>query len=405
MSTRRTYGTGGISQDKSTGYWVVTIEDGWTENGTRKRIKRKFKTLAEARKGIERLRIQRARGELSRGSKLTLKRYADRWVEDRRHQVRPKTLATDITALDNWIIPLLGNRALGDITPADVRMVATRALESSKRFGERGVTPATARRYQATLMRILTQAQEDGLFVQSATLSAKIQATGHTNRQAMPAGEAVALMRAASEANPAWFVRAALSFLLGLRPGEARAVTWQAVDLQAGTIEVAWQMQALRYAEKGNLDSGFLIPAGYEAKHLAGAQHLVRPKTTAGFRVLPVIPWLAQVLTTYKAQWEPNEWGLLFTHKGKPLSDTVDRSTFEAFQEQLDIRADGRPYTLHEMRHTCATLLMSAGVDPEVIKQILGHSDVATQAAYKHADITLAAAAITSVSDLLQLQA
>jgi site-specific recombinase XerD len=62
-------------------------------------------------------------------------------------------------------------------------------------------------------------------------------------------------------------------------------------------------------------------------------------------------------------------------------------------------------FTQHEIRHTTVTLLMELGVDPSVIKQIVGHSDVLTQEAYKHVSLDFARRALDSLGTVLALPA
>lgn len=52
---------------------------------------------------------------------------------------------------------------------------------------------------------------------------------------------------------------------------------------------------------------------------------------------------------------------------------------------RLVARAGVRPIRLHDLRHTCATLLLSRGVSPRMVMDILGHSQIAvTMNIYGH---------------------
>ena len=65
----------------------------------------------------------------------------------------------------------------------------------------------------------------------------------------------------------------------------------------------------------------------------------------------------------------------------------------------------GRPYLVHEARHTTATLLQAAGVTPEVIISIVGHASYASTQPYIHRDLSQARAALQAVADLLSAPA
>jgi integrase len=77
-----------------------------------------------------------------------------------------------------------------------------------------------------------------------------------------------------------------------------------------------------------------------------------------------------------------NEWGLVFTRPdGYPLDGTVVTHRFHKF---LD-RAGLQQRRFHDLRHSCATLLLAQGVSPRVVMEILGHSHIAlTMNTYTH---------------------
>ena len=56
---------------------------------------------------------------------------------------------------------------------------------------------------------------------------------------------------------------------------------------------------------------------------------------------------------------------------------------------------------LHAARHTTATLLLEQGVDAEVIKQILGHSQIVTTRGYQHVSLELARRAVDELGQSL----
>ena len=47
----------------------------------------------------------------------------------------------------------------------------------------------------------------------------------------------------------------------------------------------------------------------------------------------------------------------------------------------------GGGFVVHECRHTAATLMLDAGGAPEVIRAVMGHSDVLVQRGYQHVDV------------------
>jgi integrase len=72
---------------------------------------------------------------------------------------------------------------------------------------------------------------------------------------------------------------------------------------------------------------------------------------------------------------EWNDWDLVFAQpNGRPLDKHSD---YEAWIKLLN-RASVRHIRLHDGRHTAATLLLTAGVHPRVVMELLGHSQMRT---------------------------
>lgn len=66
-------------------------------------------------------------------------------------------------------------------------------------------------------------------------------------------------------------------------------------------------------------------------------------------------------------------------------------------------RAGIRQIRFHDLRHTCATLHLSAGANIKVVAELLGHSDVtATIRTYSHVMPTMQAEAVDAFDALLK---
>jgi integrase len=75
--------------------------------------------------------------------------------------------------------------------------------------------------------------------------------------------------------------------------------------------------------------------------------------------------------------------GLIFaTEIGTPLdASNIDKRSFKP----LLVKAGLRPVRFHDLRHTCATLMLSQGVNPKVAQERLGHAAISqTMDTYSH---------------------
>lgn len=169
----------------------------------------------------------------------------------------------------------------------------------------------------------------------------------------------------------------ALTYAVGIRPGEAAALRVADIDLDAGTITIA-------------------------ATHnvVAGRVEREPPKSRRGARVLPVppalIPWVRQQLarirnerTAMAHQWTAPDEGLLFVREtdGGRLSHRQIYPVARRIAERAGLGVVG-PRVL---RRSMLSLLASGGVDPKVRAAIGGHTPGVTEKHYTEHQIDPAA--------------
>jgi integrase len=394
---RRDYGTGSLYQRASDGLWIGTIQAGWTERGTRRRFTVSGHTEAAARaklnKKIQALADDGVGGNVN--AKTTVKQWADAWLPIAERELSPNAYLATSSAVRKWIVPTIGGRRLSDLTPADVRKVgeAQRAA---------GLAASSRKRTHSVTMSMLKAARAEGHAVVLRVLeTAPPKTPSRQSRDEIPVEDAVKMLQAAS-GDPAG-ARWVAALLQGMRQGECLGLTREQVDVDRGLIVLSWQLQPLAYNQLRDPSSGFRVPDGYEHTQVRGRWHLVRPKSEAGWRVIPMTKWMKSSLETWLDAMPDNDHGLLWHHpKGDPPK--LDDAAWYALQERAGVapKGGGR-FTIHQARHTTATLLLEAGVDPAVITAILGHSSIVTSRGYMHARTDLLLSALDQVADRLAL--
>lgn len=391
---RRQYGTGSVYQRKSDGRWLGTIEHGFTKTGARRRITVTGTSEAAVKGKLKAKAREIARGEDTAG-RTTVKAWAATWLEMTATSVRPKTHVTDKGAV-RYIVSAIGHRRLDQLTPADVRAVRTAVVGD-------GRSTSTALRYHGTLMRMLKMARDEGHDVAARVLAVKPPTKAVNDRRAIPLTDSLALLSVAAELPHGSRWVAAL--LQGMRQGECLGLTWEQVDLAAESLTISWQLQALNYVDKHDRSKGFLTPDGYDYRQMEGRMHLVRPKSDAGWRVIPLVPWMTNALETWQRIAPASPHGLVWPAlDGSPADAVEDREEWRTMQDTVGVRhPGGRHYHVHEARHATATLLLELGVPESVRIAIMGHSSIASTTAYEHVDTTLAREALGRVAERLQL--
>jgi integrase len=415
---RRQSGTGGIYWSDTDQLWRGSFEAGWTDRGTRRRIVVSCSTpgpagRAECARRLERkLNAFRRTGAVDRGtSRATVKSWSDVWLANRVRTQRPKSYATDKSAVTKWIVPTIGRKRLEALTPSDVRGVGE-AMRSA------GCTSSTERRAHIVLIKMLKDAILDGHEVSNRLLLMKPPAPSAHDRTAIDVDDARALLQVAAEQpdGSRWLAK----LLQGLRQGEILGLTWPMINFSDQWIDVSWQLQALNYQHGCRRDGSrwecgrrfggdcptrsLRVPDGYEYRQLDGALCLVRPKTAKGQRIVPMVPWMASALQSWRSAAPASPHNLVWPRPGgRPLTARSDTAAWNALQDKADVVGPGRAYYGHEARHTTATLLLEAGVDPKVVQAILGHNSVATSRIYQHVSRDMARQALDALVQRLKL--
>ena len=398
---RLTHGEGSFYYREKDSRWVGTIEAGTNEDGKRRRIvvthkdeDRAWDKLTEKRKVL----ITQGRAAALTGS-ATVSTWCKRWLKIQESRLRPSSYAGAASYVKQWIIPQVGKVNIEDVTADHVRKVARAVID-------KGRSTTTAATVQGVFQKILRDALIEGYQVAQAPMELPRPKKQDTRgRTAIPLEQCWQFVRYADQAprGSRWL----LAFLQGMRPAEVLGLTWDAVDFNAGTIDVSWQLKKLPYKVARDPASGFRYPDGYEARHLEMSYHLVRPKSSAGHRVIPLIPWMSEHLRAWKNASPKSSHDLVYTRAdGKPEIDKADTKAWKRVQDELGLwKSAGDPPTYwdaYEIRHSTATLLLDAKVDPEIVKAIMGHSDIAVTAGYQHVNMEMMRLALEAVREKLQ---
>lgn len=415
-----------VYQRKSDWMWVATIEAGWNANGTRRRItlstkgcpegcKPRCPHRAEIKKRLARAEqaIERGEGAVGVSDKTTVKQWIDTYLDLRRQPPKPlgpKGWNAAASPLRKWVVPTIGHKRLNALTPADLRAVARAQYDATSKRFPNGRSTATADATHRALMTALNRAVKEGYVVPQNVLKADRPGAGESDRLDVPLDHALACLAVASELDHG--VRWALTLLYGIRQGEALGLVEidpldgsRCIDFDEGVIRLAWQLQTLKYVDRKNKALGFEVHRDYVAVQLHGAYHLVRPKSKAGVRVLPMPGPIAEGLRAWLERRPAAPHGLVFpTLRGTPTNDKNDREEWWAIQCTAGVgHPAGRWWHQHECRNLAATSLDETGASDNVITSLLGHASILTSRGYMRANIDAKRAAVERAAERLGL--
>ena len=163
----------------------------------------------------------------------------------------------------------------------------------------------------------------------------------------------------------------------GLRRSEAIGLKWDAIDFQNNTITIKHTV----------------ISCCIDGKLVQEARDTT--KTKSSMRTLPLVPEFKERLLKQKAQQDEyrrvcgrsyNREYLDYICVDEMGNLVTPQYVTDAFPKLLE-KNGLRKIRFHDLRHSCASLLLSNGVPMKQIQEWLGHSDFSTTAnVYAHLD-------------------
>jgi integrase len=349
---KRTSGEGTIFQRKD-GRWVSRLG---MENG--KPWEAYSATAEEANEKLLKARYARSRGVPVVFERQTVERFLTRWLRDVvKPGTRPRTFQAYETAVRLHIVPELGRLNLQQLSSEHVQELISRKRE------ENALSAKSIRAVRGTLARALKWGLEIGAVARNvATLTRLPRIPDHEIRF-LNDDEARRIIAAVKGTRYAAMYVTALN--LGLRRGELCALQWDSLDLDRGTLRVNASLQ-----------------------RMDGALRVAEPKTPQSNRVLTLPKNVIVALRVHKSRqaqerlasgpkWRDGGW-VFCSNRGTAFEP---RNLDRHFSQLL--KNAGLPHLpFKNLRHSCASLLLSEGEDLRVIQEILGHSSIATTAKF-----------------------
>jgi integrase len=358
VSKKRGNGEGSITK-RNDGRWMAryTVR---TFKGPKRRTVY-GRTRAEASAKLAKAMADRDGGLIFDAGSLRVGDYLDRWLSNSvKDTVRERTYERYEEILRLHVKPALGRLKLKALTPAHVQDFYRDRLDN-------GFSPATVQKIHVILRKALSQAVSWSLVPRNAGEAVRAPRPAPKEMRPLSPDEARRLLdTAGGDRLEALYV---LAIHTGMRQGELLGLKWENVDLAANAIRVRHTL--LR--TKGRVVLG--EPKTKKSRrtvHLTGAasraleEHLERQ--------LKVMERLGDL---YRDQ------GLVFTTEvGTPINPSnLRKRSFAPLLQKA-----GLPHLrFHDLRHTCATLLLSKNIHPKYVQELLGHATVSiTLDTYSH---------------------
>lgn len=347
----------GSKREKRPGVWELRVYLGQID-GKKRWASRTFRGGArDAAKALASFEVECQTAPRATHGTMTVNELLDAYVATRRGDWSPNTRRDQPATADRWIRPVLGTRDIALVRPRDIEALVHDIAADH---------PSTARKVLAILRSAFEDAVRWDLIATNPARAARRPRTPPPRTATVPLGRLRDLIAAA---DPAMATIVRLAVITGARRGELLGLRWGDVDLDAGAVTVRRAVVGAqgKLTVKGTKTGRVKVLALDPATVSAMKSWRVRCATAA----LEMGAQLGddRYLFAQRPDGRDPWWPETLTHKWRRLADEHGLTGVR----------------FHDLRHTTATTLVAAGVDPKTAASRLGHDPSVMLGVYAHA--------------------
>lgn len=342
--------------------WLVRVYLGKGANNKRKYHNKTIHgNKKSAQAYLNKVLHQKDTGTFNEQSKELLSGYLEKWLENSaRPKLREKTYQSYKSLIRLYINPQLGDLIISQMTPINIQNMINGMID-------KGLSARTIRYAFSVLRSALGQAVKWQMIYRNPTEYVDLPKSVKREMKVLSTSEVKSFLAVATESRH--YVLFSLLITTGLRPGEALGLKWNDIDFINGKLRV----------QRALVRNGM-------------SWALLEPKTAKSRRTIPIPP---SVLLSLREHRTKQAEELLSSHgfikhdfvfsayDGEPLNEAnIVKRHFKPLLKKAGLDSTLR---LYDLRHTCATLLLSAGEHPKIVSERLGHSSITmTLDVYSH---------------------
>lgn len=354
----------------------------------------------EKKKIRKRLEIEIAKDSLAekRRGNITVKDWSDEWLKTYKNGIVNPRYYSDIEGqLNNWILPIIGQKKLKDVSQADVQIIMN---------GLKGYSTSYIKKVYDTLKALLRQAYNNR-YINDLRIISDVkmpQAKRTQERRPVTDEERETIINVAKTFDGGIFYL--IMLFAGLRPGEVAALKWNQIDFDKNEIHVRDALKSddtiSNAADRDNgktenatRDVFLSTELEYELKRLKEKEnpndddYVAHKRRSKGHHTK----------TSMRTMWESFRLAMHIY-----LGGETDRSIKTSKENKRDddgniISSRDIKYTVeipindkvapdlvpYDLRHTFCTDLRERGISIEEAKDLMGHADISlTAKIYSH---------------------
>jgi integrase len=343
---------------KSTGSvsWTVQVRIGTKSDGKPRWLTKTFEKRRDAKAYLAKVIKDRDSGLLVQPSKMLLDEFLDKWLESAvEPRVRANTYRSYKWQLNKYVRNEIGSFRICDISPLQIQKLYSK-------LNREGLSSRVVRYTHTILSNAFGQAVKWRMLASNPCSGAELPRTSQKESRVLSVDEVTRFVKVLRGTHHEALFLVALT--TGMRPSEYLALQWRDIDFDGARIQVRRSLDRRR----------------------KGQWEFSEPKTARSRRSIPIPEEVVDRLQRHrKTQAEERlktgpDWGnhnLVFCdRKGEPLDrQNLLRRHLRPLIKKAAISTD---LALYSLRHSCATLMLAAGIHPKVVSERLGHSSITT---------------------------
>ncbi len=295
-------------------------------------------------------------------TRMTVREWLTAWLGAIREEVSPKTHERYGEIVDNFLAPELGALPIAKLAAVHISAAYTRWATEGRRDGKPGgLSPRSRRHIHRILKAALGRAVEQQVIARNPAdvFARHLPKVERREMMTLTAEQAARLLEAIKCNRVYWPVLIALS--TGMRRGEILALRWKNIDLERGVARVVESLEQTKAALR------FKAPKTEKARAITLPSFTVEELRRLKRRQ-------AEELLALGVR-QSGEMLACARHDGEPMPP---RSLTHEFAKVAGRVKDVPRVRFHDLRHSHATQLLSAGVHPKIAQERLGHSTITT---------------------------
>lgn len=318
-----------------------------------------FKTKREAEAALAEYIQKATSGEITLAKDITFADFLQEWVKNYcEANLAPRTLRRYSEIIRIYLIPRLGNIKLQDLRPFHIQQHYTWLL--NKEEGP-GLAPATVLYQHRIIHEALKHAVRWQLIPRNPAEAVEPPKVRKVEINVLTPEQVTGLLNHLLQERHVLFIPTLLAVTTGMRRGEICGLQWEDIDFEKSCLYIRHQLQRI---------DGRLVLR--ETKTAGSRRPVALDDTTLGLLKTHRKAQMENRLM-FGPEYEVANAGYVCTWPDGRLIDP-DYIT-KAFAKVLD--KIGLPRVrFHDLRHTHATLLLQEGVNPKIVSERLGHTDI-----------------------------